>query len=313
MNTYLKYFDFFRVAKDGFLNGLFNDLKKDDDILVQLNAIEILSNLAESKHGFDYLTSLNILTQMDLRLKEVSSGPMAHFLMPGYIKFFGRLAYQTPRNFHNLYPNFTSILLNMLSNSSDQDQQILALEVFGHIALKSDGKQMLKERPQVQDQFYEVLCQKIMSGTSEAKVRALAVFADVIRNFDENVDNEAVAEELFDKLKPGESMNYITDLAKKPFADISKEAFDILVAVSAYSWGLQKMLNVAGFFEYLLDRSTAKEKEAKDQKYALISAVCAQRDVSNLIPPELLKQLRQYVKQGAYFVETTVEVAIDEM
>ena len=85
---FLKYF---RVVKDGFLAGLFNDLKKDEDILVQLNAIEILSNMAETKHGFQYLTSLNILSQMDLRLNEVSSGPMSHFLMPGYIKFFGRL------------------------------------------------------------------------------------------------------------------------------------------------------------------------------------------------------------------------------
>ena len=106
------------------MTGLFNDLKKDDDVLVQLNAIEILSNMAETKHGFQYLTSLNILSQMDLRLNEVSSGPMSHFLMPGYIKFFGRLANQTPKTFHNLYPNFTSILLNMLANTSDQDQVI---------------------------------------------------------------------------------------------------------------------------------------------------------------------------------------------
>ena len=46
---------------------------------------------------------------------------------------------------------------------------IIALEVFGHIALTKEGKTMLKERPQVQEQFYEVLRQKILSGTSEGK------------------------------------------------------------------------------------------------------------------------------------------------
>ena len=65
---------FSRVAKEGFLKDLFDDLKKDDDVLVQLNAIEIVSNLAESKQGFEYLHSLEILTQMDARLNEVSSG-----------------------------------------------------------------------------------------------------------------------------------------------------------------------------------------------------------------------------------------------
>ena len=65
---------FSRVAKEGFLKELFDDLKKDDDVLVQLNAIEIVSNLAESKQGFEYLHSLEILTQMDTRLNQVSSG-----------------------------------------------------------------------------------------------------------------------------------------------------------------------------------------------------------------------------------------------
>merc|ERR1719340_598242 len=93
------------IAKEGFLKGLFIDLKKDEDVLVQLNAIEIISNLAESKQGFEYLKSLNILSNMDVRLNEVSSGPLGHFLMPGYIKFFGRLAHHDPLSYSDLYPN----------------------------------------------------------------------------------------------------------------------------------------------------------------------------------------------------------------
>ena len=111
----------------------------------------------------------------------------------------------------------------------------------------------------------------------------------------------------------GSSMEYVVELARKPFEDVAKEAFHILVAASQYSWGLRKMLNVGGFFEYLLDRSTAGEKESKDRKYYLISSVCSQKEVVNIIPPELLNQMRQYVKQGPYYVETTVEVALDEM
>ena len=70
------------------------------------------------------------------------------------------------------------------------------------------------------------------------------------------------------------------------------------------------MLNVGGFFEHLLDRSTTNDKDAKDQKYGLISSICAQEEVNNLIPGELLKQLRTYVQHGAFYKEATVEVAI---
>ena len=59
---------------------------------------------------------------------------------------------------------------------------------------------MLKERPQIQDQFFEVLRQKIFSGTSEAKIRALSVFAEIIRNDEEISETSEVTEDLFDKL-----------------------------------------------------------------------------------------------------------------
>ena len=119
--------------------------------------IEIVSNLAESKQGYDYLQSLSILSQMDTRLNEVASGSLAHFLMPGYVKFFGRLAYHNPSQCHDLYPNFFSILVNMLSESSDQDQQLLALEVFGHITLRNEGKKMLIQNSSVHTPVYELL------------------------------------------------------------------------------------------------------------------------------------------------------------
>ena len=77
--------------------------------------------------------------------------------MPGYVKFFGRLAYHEPNWFHELYPNYFSILVNMLSESSDQDQQLLALEVFGHITLRNEGKKMLIQNNTVHTPVYELM------------------------------------------------------------------------------------------------------------------------------------------------------------
>lgn len=301
------------ATKERLLQSLFEDLKKDDDVLVQLNALEIISNLAESKQGFQYLSSLNILQNMDARLNQVASGSMAHFLMPGYIKFFGRIAHHSPSIFSSAYPNFSAILLTML-NSDDQDGQILALEVLGHIALTQEGKKMLLMQNSLRSQFFDVLRSKIKSGTSDAKARALSVFVDVVRNVEliEDMD-EVHSRELFETLQGSETMTYITDLAKKPFPDISSGAFDILVAICVYPWAVQQMLNIGGFFEYLLDRSTAKDKEGKEHKYHLISAICCQREVNNLVPPEILKEFRLYVKQGPFYVEATVQVALDEM
>ena len=293
------------VDKEGLLNDLFIDLKKDEDVLVQLNAIEIISNLAESKQGFEYLKSLNILSNMDVRLNEVSSGPLGHFLMPGYIKFFGRLAHHDPLSYPDLYPNFTSILKTMLETN---DQVVLALEVFGHIGLTNEGKKVLLNQNW---HVLEILAKTIKFGTSEMKSRSMSVFADILRSTEENLDFETT-KQLFTCLSGPHSMDYVTDLTKKPFGDLSSAAFDVLMAVSVYPWSTELILNVPGYLEFLLDRSTAKDKESKDAKYALICAICGQKEVQNIIPPEILKQLRSYVKQGAFYVEATVEVAIEE-
>ena len=214
------------MAKEGFLKGLFEDLHKDDDVLVQLNAIEIVSNLAEAKHGSQYLSNLNILTQMDVRLNVVASGSTAHFLMPGYIKFFGRLAHHDPQRFQDLYPNFTSILMNMLNNSQEQEGQLLALEVFGHIALRNEGKKMLLENNRVHEDFFQVLRNKIKSGTSETRVRALGVFADIIRSTEQEMVPD-VSRQLFEKLDGVNTMIFITNLARKPFSGILRTMHNV--------------------------------------------------------------------------------------
>ena len=77
---------------------------------------------------------------------------------------------------------------------------------------------MLKERPQIQDQFFEVLRQKIFSGTSEAKIRALSVFAEIIRNDDDIIsETSEVTENLFDKLNStGKLLNlFLHDMEKR--------------------------------------------------------------------------------------------------
>ena len=79
---------------------------------------------------------------------------------------------------------------------------------------------MLKERPQIQDQFFEVLRQKIFSGTSEAKIRALSVFAEIIRNDDDIIsETSEVVENLFDKLNStGKLLNLILKFFIRAFS-----------------------------------------------------------------------------------------------
>ena len=80
-----------RVANAGFLQRLCQEVLT-DDVLVQLNALEILSDLAECNHGILYLEQKGALKDMDGLLGQSASSSMASYLLPGFIKFFGRIA-----------------------------------------------------------------------------------------------------------------------------------------------------------------------------------------------------------------------------
>ena len=149
--------------------------------------------------------------------------------------------HHNPQRFQDLYPNFTSILMNMLNNSQEQEGQLLALEVFGHIALKNEGKKMLLENNRVHEDFFEVLRNKIKSGTSETRVRALSVFADIIRSTEQEMVPD-VSRQLFEKLDGVNTIIFITNLARKPFSGIhilitmvSLDSYSCLILLSSYS------------------------------------------------------------------------------
>lgn len=70
------------TAQSGLLQQLLNEIYK-DDILVQLNAIELLSELAMKEHGLTYLDEQGIVGKLESMMGSIESDPMAGLLLPG--------------------------------------------------------------------------------------------------------------------------------------------------------------------------------------------------------------------------------------
>ncbi len=74
------------VTNSGLLQDLLQDLSC-DDVLIQLNAAEMLTNLAMCQHGLMYLTQQGIVGRMESTMVEAESDPLQDFLLPGDIMF----------------------------------------------------------------------------------------------------------------------------------------------------------------------------------------------------------------------------------
>lgn len=70
-------------VRTGLLQQLINETLRDDDILVQLNAIELVSDLARSPHGLTFLDQQGVVTKLESLISGFNDNPMAGLLLPG--------------------------------------------------------------------------------------------------------------------------------------------------------------------------------------------------------------------------------------
>lgn len=180
-----------RFARLGVWNRLLEEIKM-DDVLLQLNALQLITELAETHVGFIFLKDQNILTEMDEYLGEVASGSAASFLLPGFIKFFGVVSEKHDLDFFHHFPNFKSNLTAYLQDD-DVGHRILALETMGHICSDPEKKIDLGNRNGIVELFLKGLKDLTESGTTstDVKVRALNVM-QTIGKFHDNTDFEEV-------------------------------------------------------------------------------------------------------------------------
>ena len=66
-----------------------------------------------------------------------------------------------------------------------------------------------------------------------------------------------------------------------------------------------------GFHEYLLDRSTETNKEGKEAKFEVVSALAEAPTSGEVFGRPYLLRLKEYVREGPFFVKVQSEVALE--
>ena len=113
-----------------------------NDILVQLNALELLRNLSAPLHGRVYLEQEKIVDKLIDALSASVGDPLASLIVPGLLKFFGTFAHFQPEMLVK-YPLFTEILFNLM-NDDNMGIVIVAMETISFIATTAEGKTRLR-------------------------------------------------------------------------------------------------------------------------------------------------------------------------
>lgn len=103
-----------------------------EDLLLQLNYFELLSDLSLVEHGIMYMENKGIIRKITLLLKKLDdqSDPMRRLILPGFIKFFGTLTAAKPQYTLKNFPQYLVLLFSIIS---EMDMELLpvALDTLG--------------------------------------------------------------------------------------------------------------------------------------------------------------------------------------
>ncbi|KAL0106690.1 hypothetical protein PUN28_015323 [Cardiocondyla obscurior] len=295
-------------AQSGFLNSLINILEN-EDILLQLNALEILTQLAVFEEGLSYLEQQEVLSKLVQKIAQVNENPLSNLLIPGLMKFFGNVARHWPNELFSRYPVVISALFEVIDGG---DQNILgpALDTLGFVSASVEGKYALQALGDAMMGALKKIAEIVQRMPTALRIRGLNNLALILEVKRPHQDNRilSLTKLWFDSLCD-DPLGMIVGICRQPFADIRQAGLEVLAVISLQVWGQEYISIYPGLVEFLLDRNIESFKECKDVKYEVVRCLSqAERDIFDA---DTMQKFKQFVNEGPYFVEVNTEVAVE--
>ncbi|XP_066569153.1 26S proteasome non-ATPase regulatory subunit 5 isoform X2 [Amia ocellicauda] len=298
-------------ANSSFISKLIGELTG-DDILVRATAIEMVTTLAHSQHGRQYLAQQGIVDKISNMIIGADSDPFSAFYLPGLVKFFGNLAIMdSPQQICECYPAFVTKVFEM-ATGQDTTMIGVALDTLGILGSNVEGKQVLQKTGEKFQQVLKRMSQLAKNAATELRVRSLEAIALLLAlpAEDQTEDLLGLTESWFSSLS-NHPMEMLKGISTQPFPELHCVALKIFTAIACQPWGQKIMIDTPGFVEFIVDRSTGPDKESKDAKFELVKALVNSKSTAEIFGNQHYLRLRTYMREGPYYVTAVSSVMVE--
>uniref|UniRef100_A0A8C1HFV5 26S proteasome non-ATPase regulatory subunit 5 n=1 Tax=Cyprinus carpio carpio TaxID=630221 RepID=A0A8C1HFV5_CYPCA len=166
-------------ANSGLISQMLEELTG-DDVLVRATAIEMVTSLAQSQHGRQYLAQQGIIDKISNMIIAAESDPFSSLYLPGLVKFFGSLAIMdSPQQVCEKYPVFLEVVFSMAINL-DPTLTPVALDTLGVLGRTVEGKQVLQKTGEKFTSVLKRMSKVAADGATELRVRCLEALAQLL-------------------------------------------------------------------------------------------------------------------------------------
>eukprot|EP01118_Nematostelium_gracile_P010501 TRINITY_DN3624_c0_g1_i2.p1 TRINITY_DN3624_c0_g1~~TRINITY_DN3624_c0_g1_i2.p1 ORF type:complete len:398 (+),score=76.55 TRINITY_DN3624_c0_g1_i2:84-1277(+) len=294
---------FHLTEKTNHLQSLIDTIKS-DDLLEQLNALELIDKLSTTPEGLAYLEGNGVLSKLTTLL--TTEDP---FLIPRVVAFMGKIGVRGDVAVIQKYDVVTK-LRKLLEEGSPEVQEAV-MTAFGEIGSTNEGLSLLSQQ-KVFDEWLSFIF------SENRRNCCLHTFATLLKNISKSPSIESteilkrVTNEIEDRNRTKQNiMNILMTFLRHPFVELRYAVLDVLCGLAMHSWGLEKLLEWPGFYEFATNRDSETTKPGKEWKYTLIQSMFeSAKRFPTTVERSKQSEMTRYLQRGVFWKEAESNVAI---
>lgn len=287
--------NFNRLRAAGLFSQIYDELD-DNDILLRLNVLELLTQLGSTKHGFNYLNTTNTFKRL-AQMLEGDDVVTIQLVEPGILKFFGNVAHWQPKETLTRYPSFYNRLFNNLE-SSDFALMGVSVDTLGHIGITNNGKIALNSGTSI-GAAIRTICKVLPSMPSEGKVRCLNCLENLLNVVEPNNQISVITEGWF-KLLDDNPIAFVKNYVKNPFIELRLGGLGILRAIAGQRWGQKAIRTSPELMEFLLDQNIETVKKCKEVKFGIVKMLATSDVFDRVTSKKFIECVKAIISTGYY-------------
>ncbi|EHB01839.1 26S proteasome non-ATPase regulatory subunit 5 [Heterocephalus glaber] len=296
-------------------SGLVTQLLREltgEDVLVRATCIEMVTSLAYTPHGRQFLAQEGVIDQISNIIVGADSDPFFSFYLPGFVKFFGNLAVMdSPQQICERYPVFVEKVFEM-TESQDPTMIGVAVDTIGILGSSVEGKQVLHKIGTRFERLLMRIGHQAKNTSTELKIRCLDAISSLLYLPPEQQTDDLLrmTESWFSSLS-WDPLELFRGISNQPFPELHCAALKVFTAIADQPWAQKLMFNSPGFVEYVMDRSVEHDKASKDAKYELVKALANSKTIAEIFGNPNYLRLRTYLREGPYYVKPVATTAVE--
>ncbi|XP_069741974.1 26S proteasome non-ATPase regulatory subunit 5 isoform X3 [Narcine bancroftii] len=203
-----------------FVTRLLSELSG-DDVLIRATAIEMVTTLAQSQHGRQYLAQQGIIDRISNMIIGAKSDPFSSFYLPNLVKFFGNLAMvDSPQQICERYPVFVEKVFEMIEGQ-EPTMIGVGLDTIGILGSCIEGKQVLNKTGTAFQEVLRRLGSLSCNASTDMRLRCLDTIASLLslQTDQQTEDILGMTESWFHALH-SRPMETFRSMSSQPFPDI---------------------------------------------------------------------------------------------